>query len=94
MRISAGLIFLGILSTACTTGERIRHFGMRTGMSRDEVVRMLGNPDGDKTADERETLTYAGRRVSGWSNARTNYIVVLQSGRVSEYGTADLITGP
>ena len=56
------------------------------GMSKSDVVSVLGNPDGYQRSGEYEALRYANRLISGWSWNRTDYTVVLRDGRVSEYG--------
>jgi hypothetical protein len=49
----------------CATGERMR--SLREGMSKDEVIGVLGNPDGFQRSDDYEALRYANRLMSGWS---------------------------
>ena len=68
----------------CATGERMQ--SMREGMSKNEVIAVLGNPDGFQRSGEYEALRYANRLMSGWSWDRADYNVILRSGRVVEYG--------
>lgn len=68
----------------CVTGERMQ--SVREGMSKDEVIAALGNPDGFQRSGEYEALRYTNRLISGWSWDRADYNVILRNGRVVEYG--------
>jgi hypothetical protein len=85
-------ILLPLLMTftlyGCVTGERMQ--AIREGMSRDQVVSMLGNPDGFQRAGEYEALRYTNRLISGWSWDRADYNVILKGGRVVEYGAGEV----
>lgn len=83
------IIFLVASITACATGEVVRG-SIREGMTKSEVISLLGNPDGFKRVGEQEALLYTNRLISGWSWDRTDYTVILQNGRVSEYGTGQV----
>ena len=83
MRIIITIIFFMLLS-GCVTGERMGK--MREGMSKNEVLSILGNPDGFKRSGDYEALRYTNRLISGWSWDRADYTVILKSGRVVEYG--------
>jgi len=58
---------------------------VREGMSKDEVVGVLVNPDGFQRSGEYEALRYTNRLISGWSWDRADYNVILRNGRVLEY---------
>ena len=84
-RIFRALALLAtLLLPGCFTGERIHY--IRDGMSRDEVITNLGNPDSSTGGDARETLEYRNRLISGWASARTDYYVLLREGRVVQFG--------
>ena len=68
----------------CVTGERMQ--SVREGMSKDEVIGVLGNPDGFQRSGDYEALRYTNRLISGWSWDRADYNVILRNGRVVEYG--------
>ncbi|MGQ0522762.1 MAG: outer membrane protein assembly factor BamE domain-containing protein, partial [Betaproteobacteria bacterium] len=70
--------------SACVTGEQMQ--SVREGMSKEQVVAILGNPDGFQRAGDYEALRYTNRLISGWSWDRADYNVILRSGRVVEYG--------
>lgn len=80
------LIFLVVAMAGCATGEQVRG-SLQPGMSKSEVISLLGNPDGFKKVENQEALLYTNRLISGWSWDRTDYTVILQDGRVIEYGT-------
>lgn len=56
------------------------------GMTRAEVVELLGRPDGVRAHENEEALTYADRLVSGFKWSRADYVVVFRDGEVVEYG--------
>ena len=75
---------LALALSACMTGERIAE--VRAGMSKDQVLAVLGRPDGFAQNGASETLTYSNRIMSGFSWDRADYHVVLSSGVVTSYG--------
>jgi hypothetical protein len=83
LRIACVLALSAVL-LGCVTGERMQ--SVREGMSKDEVIGVLGNPDGFQRSGEYEALRYTNRLISGWSWDRADYNVVLRNGRVAEYG--------
>ena len=78
--VSAVILFL----YGCATGELMG--SIREGMSKEEVISSLGNPDGFQRSGEYEALRYTNRLISGLTWDRTDYTVILKSGRVVEYG--------
>ena len=82
------LITFVLTSCAITTGEKIKHLNI--GMTRAEVVKMLGRPDGVQKSEEYEALKYAHRLVTGWAWDRADYNVILKEGRVVEYGPGEV----
>ena len=83
LHLIVGVVLLFALS-ACVTGERMQ--SVREGMSKEEVVSVLGNPDGFQRVGEYEALRYSNRLISTWSWIRADYNVILKAGRVVEYG--------
>lgn len=81
-------VFTAIALTSCTTGEKISD--LAPGMSRDQVIKTLGKPDGDAVNGKNELLTYSNRLMSGWSYDKADYKVVLEDNKVVQYG-ADVI---
>ena len=74
-----------VLLSACATGQVV-HNDINQGMTRQQVVEVLGRPDGVQTAGQYEAFEYANRLISGWSWDRADYYVVLQNGVVTSYG--------
>jgi hypothetical protein len=82
-------LVISLLLSGCVTGERVRGT-IQEGMSKEQVISELGNPDGFKRSGEYEALLYTNRLISGWSWDRTDYTIILQNGRVSEYGSGQV----
>jgi hypothetical protein len=83
-RFAVALLAVAGLISGCVTGQKMG--GIHEGMSKREVVAILGNPDGYQRTGEYEALRYTDRLISGWSWNRTDYTVIQQNGHVSEYG--------
>ena len=91
LRMSA-VVVLASIAAGCVTGEKISH--IQPGMTKAEVTQVLGQPSGYQSAGDYEALHYANRYVSGWSNDKTDYFVVLENGRVVQYGNGEIRPGP
>ena|SRR5688572_19712964 len=78
------LVVVSLVFLAGQFGGKVRK--LEVGMARTEVVELLGRPDGVRSFQNTEALTYANRRISGFGWDRADYVVVLTDGRVSEYG--------
>ena len=83
-RLLFSLAVVGLLS-GCATGQVVRN-DIRQGMTKQQVVAALGNPDGVQTSGNYEALEYANRLISGWSWDRTDYYVILNNNVVTSYG--------
>jgi hypothetical protein len=71
--------------TACAIGDRIVE--IHQGMSKEEVLATLGNPDGAERSGNYEALRYTKRVQSGWWWwNRDDYNVILRNGRAVQYG--------
>lgn len=85
--------FIIILSVffllSCTTGDLVRK-EISPDMSKSEVIDVLGNPDGFKTVNDQEVLTYKNRLISGWSWDRADYHIVIKNSRVIGYGAGEV----
>lgn len=64
--------------------------GVREGMTKEEVIAQLGEPDGYRRSGSYEALQYTNRLISGWSWDRTDYTVILKDGRVNSYGSGEI----
>ncbi len=89
MRQLALTLALVTTLSACVTGERLRD--IRQGMSKDEVIATLGNPDESQMSGDYEALRYANRLTIGWWWwNRADYNVILRNGRVVQYGPGQI----
>ncbi len=79
---------VAILLAGCITGDQVREIAV--GMTRAEVVEIMGAPDGVQANGSTEVLKYSNRLMSGWSWDRTDYYVTLTQGRVSSYGNGEV----
>ncbi len=77
-----------ILITACTTPQTMSH--LRPGMTKDEVIKIMGNPDGYQSQGEFESLKYSHRLVSGWAWDRADFYAILKNNRLVEYGMGEV----
>jgi hypothetical protein len=84
MRVTLILIMVLGFGSGCVTGERME--GLRPGMTKDEVIARLGNPDSYQNLGDSEALRYTNRLISGWSWDRADFSVILTKGRVTDYG--------
>ena len=61
------------------TGEKMSQ--LHHGMTKGEVVAVLGRPDGYKQIEAHEVYRYSNRLSSSWSWDRAGYNVVLKNDR-------------
>lgn len=87
-RITLFIIFISI-QIGCTTGEIIRA-EIHKGMSKQQVISHLGNPDLDHRSGQFEALLYSERRVSKYSWDTTDYTIILKDEKVVHCGTGKL----
>jgi hypothetical protein len=78
------MLSAALLLVSCATGERITN--LREGLTKAEVIDMLGRPDGFQRSGDYEQLRYTNRIISGWSWDRADYSIILKDDRVVEYG--------
>ena len=82
----AGLSFL--LCAGCVTGDRITQ--LRPGMSKSEVERILGGPDGFESFGTQEAYKYTKRLRSGWSWDQADYVLLFEGGKLVKYGASTI----
>lgn len=63
----------------------------QTGMSRDDVIKVLGRPDSAKLEGTEETYSYNNRMISGWSWDRADYVFRFKDGSLIEYGPKNIV---
>ena len=78
------VIAMLLFVSGCIVGKQMA--SVKEGMSKNEVLSILGNPDGFQRSGDYEALRYTNRLISGWSWDRTDYTVILKNGQVIEYG--------
>ena len=88
--MKAILLTLSVVSlfSACTTGEKMS--SLEPGMTRQQVVGILGRPDAVRSSGPYEQLEYTHRIVTGWSWDRSDFNVILKDGRVVEFGHGEI----
>ena len=72
-----------VVLSGCTT-QPIQN--VHKGASRNQVIGLLGNPDGDQRSGEYEALRYANHLINGSSSQLADYNVILQGGLVIDFG--------
>ncbi|MBW2004096.1 MAG: hypothetical protein JRI72_05695 [Deltaproteobacteria bacterium] len=88
MRKFAAALAILLILAGCATGELMSR--LRPGMPKQEVIQILGNPDGYQSRGEYEALKYSHRLVTGWAWDRADYFVILKGGKTVEYGTGEV----
>ncbi len=83
-------LLTALILSACVTGGKMT--GLREGMTKAEVFREAGDPDGYQRSGDYEVLLYLERRTSAWSffsgglEDLVDYSVILKDDHVVEYG--------
>jgi hypothetical protein len=62
------------LILSCAHGSKMKK--LNPGMTKQEVIKTLGKPDGYKQSGEYEALKYANKLMSGWSWDRADYYAI------------------
>ena len=94
MRKLLVILILVNLIIGCATGEKVR-MSVHENMSRQEVINLLGNPDGYKRFEDSRNhyvlITYTDKVISGWNVRRTaDYYFIFKNDRLSEWGTGEV----
>lgn len=77
-------IFVATLA-GCVTGQTVRN-KLHEGMTKQQIIKVMGHPDGLQKSGNYEALEYANRLISGWSWDRADYYVILKNNKVVSYG--------
>jgi hypothetical protein len=85
------LLIFCLALTACATGEKFSQ--LHPGMTKAQVVNLLGNPKGYAQTGDNEVLQYPGGLISGWSYDTADFSVVLHNGLVQSYGASNVQKG-
>jgi len=83
--LTAFVLLLAALFTGCTTADKLND--LRIGMSKDQVIAMLGKPDSTSAQANIEYLTYYLTNDSSYNYGRDQpYMVRLVEGKVESFG--------
>lgn len=84
LKILLGAV-LAVSIGGCVTGQTVRS-QIHEGMSKRQVIDVMGQPDGFRRSGDYEALEYANRLISGWSWDRADYYIILKDNKVVSYG--------
>lgn len=83
---------LGLM--ACTTGEKIRGAdgggGLQEGMTPQQVVAVVGRPDGVVREGDYLGYKWANVLISGWNWDRTDYSAIFYKDRLTAWGPGEI----
>lgn len=82
---------LGLALASCTAGEKVSR--LSEGMSTDQVVALMGRPDGFERSGDFTAYRYVNRLVSGWGHDRADYAVIFKDDKVVQYGAGQVRAG-
>ena len=83
-RIFAPFLFLAVLLAGCYTADRLNHITI--GMTKDQVIGILGQPDSTSAQANIEYLTYNLSSDSGHYDSYQPHFIRLVDGRVESFG--------
>jgi hypothetical protein len=89
MAVSA--LAVGTMLSSCMTGEKFSR--LKPGMTKMQVVNLMGNPKGYQNDGTQETLQYPGGRISGWSYDSADFYATFRNGLLSNYGATNVQKG-
>lgn len=67
---------------------------MRLGMTPDQVIKTLGQPDGQKAEAGARLFTYSDRWMDKQYTSKADYYVLFKDEKVISYGTGDIRARP
>lgn len=77
-----------LVLSGCVAGEKATRIS--PGMTKQEVFRVMGKPDGYQEREGHEIYKYTNRLISGWSWDRADYSFIFKDDRLIEYGSGDV----
>ncbi|MBA2351250.1 MAG: outer membrane protein assembly factor BamE [Pseudomonadota bacterium] len=78
-----------LLIVGCASGELAQN--LEEGMSKEQVIAIMGKPDGFQRSGEYEALKYTNRVISGWDvRGKADYAMILKNGRLVEWGAGQV----
>ena len=92
-KIFVFLLLINALMFGCATGQKMSQ--LRESMTKQEVIELLGDPDGFKRAGEYEWLQYSHRLVKfGGNGEHADYNAIFKNGKLAEWGTGEVRQNP
>ena len=85
------IVASGAMLTGCMTGEKFSQ--LHPGMSKSQVISLMGNPKGYSQNGNEETIQYPAGRVSGWSYATADFYATFRDGTLLSYGANNVQKG-
>lgn len=82
------LTILALLLAGCATGERVTD--LKPGMTKAEVIKTIGQPDGYSAQGKTEYLKYTNKLISGWSWDKADYYAVIENDKLVSWGSGDV----
>lgn len=82
------IVLFFLLLSGCVTGEKVSRINL--GMSSEQVIDVLGKPDGYKEVNEYIVYRYTNRLISGWSWDRADYSFIFKQNKLVEYGAGEV----
>ena len=82
------VLILTLVLGGCVTGEKATR--VNPGMSQEQVVQVMGKPDGFQQRGEHTVYKYTNRLISGWSWYRADYSFIFKDGKLIEYGAGEV----
>lgn len=88
--ITVGFSVLVFLVGGCMFGNTVKE--LDPGMTKAEVIKKLGKPDGYKKQGKREILSYYNKVVDGTAmrEARADYHFIFEDGFLVEWGAGEI----
>lgn len=87
MRKSILFVVAAVLAISGCASSGLNFKSLNAGMSKDQVIQTMGQPDGFESQGNKEALLYANRFVNEWQGwDRADYVVILEGGKVVQYG--------
>jgi hypothetical protein len=77
-----------ILVSGCATGERASR--LSPGMTKSQVIAVMGRPDGFSLTGKTETFRYTNRVISGWSWDRGDYYATFEGDKLVSWGSGQV----
>jgi outer membrane protein assembly factor BamE (lipoprotein component of BamABCDE complex) len=82
------ILALSLVIGGCATGEKATR--VNPGMTQEQVVQIMGKPDGFRQTGVYTIYKYTNRLISGWSWDRADYSFIFKDDKLVEYGAGEV----